>query len=377
MSSSAPLVIWTLQRTGGTNLALQLQARSGLAMTEHEPFNVERQHGLLTRLWRSEQDPAALQQRMAQVCGEPQIIKHCVELVPWEVSQALLEASSRAGWKHLFLYRQQALGRLLSLHYARRSGVWGPGMAPSDQADADSALPVAELLQHERLCAGRLQRAWESLLSLDQTPWALAYETTYDPAQATTAAARLAQLATWLHMPGEPASLHAWADNVLRQGDQGTRQHYAQVPNLQELALALRTHDPFVPAPWLRRDGQWPGDGETVPVVNRLLAPADVQAAMQALLTAPDLDALRLLALQRAMRLCAPQTRPPELEQLAVLLDCRYRRDCTGIFKRLRALRRQLAATPDQLADFESLLASALGEVTVGPAGYAWPAAPG
>lgn len=34
-----PFIIWTLQRTGGTNLAQRLVELSGLKGAQHEPFN--------------------------------------------------------------------------------------------------------------------------------------------------------------------------------------------------------------------------------------------------------------------------------------------------------------------------------------------------
>ena len=113
-----PLLIWTLQRSGGTNLTRRLEVLAGLAHGEHEPFNVEREFGHITRDWLARPDRATLDTAMHAACTQRRLIKHCVELVPWEVSQALAEQSVDLGYRHLFLYREQPRDRLLSLTFA-------------------------------------------------------------------------------------------------------------------------------------------------------------------------------------------------------------------------------------------------------------------
>ncbi len=49
MSNVRPFIIWTLQRTGGTNLTVRLVELSGLESFPHEPFNIERIHGHITK----------------------------------------------------------------------------------------------------------------------------------------------------------------------------------------------------------------------------------------------------------------------------------------------------------------------------------------
>ena len=55
-----PFIIWTLRRTGGTNLATRLMALSQYPKLEHEPFNPDRVHGHVTRNWVEHCDGYAL-----------------------------------------------------------------------------------------------------------------------------------------------------------------------------------------------------------------------------------------------------------------------------------------------------------------------------
>jgi hypothetical protein len=297
-----------------------------------------------------------------------------VELLPWEVSQALLEVSIEAGYQHVFLYRKQALARLLSLHYARGTGVWGPGMAPTGKTLPAQALPVSDLAAHEQLCASLLQRAWEQLLACGQTPWAMAYEDIYGTAQPAAAVQQLMGLLQWLGPTGDEVARQQWTEAVLAHGDQGTRANYAHFAQTDALARALARQEPFVPAPWLRSDGQFAAPGQPVAEGERLSQAGALQAAMEALLADPAEDAMRYQALRRAQALVSP--RPLGLDLAGVLLDGRYRRAGPTLFKRLRALRRQLTGMPDQLAAFEARWAEVLGGLTVAPSGYVWPAEP-
>jgi hypothetical protein len=122
---SLPFVVWTLQRTGGTNLTARLVELAGLKSAPHEPFNVGRVYGYITQAWQSDQDRVSLRQAVAEVAAKGEVIKHCVETVPWEITEALLEATHAAGYRHLFLYRRHAAERLLSLSTSPRKPAFG------------------------------------------------------------------------------------------------------------------------------------------------------------------------------------------------------------------------------------------------------------
>jgi hypothetical protein len=253
VKATRPFVIWTLQRTGGTNLTQRLIELSGLRSAEHEPFNPGRQHGRIVQHWLQHHDATALDQAVAGVAARGEVIKHCVEMVPPDVNRALAKASSAAGYGHLFLYRKQALSRLLSLHFANVSGIWGPQMNPGSFPALHElerrVLPVSKLAAHEQRCAAALKLAWQELLALDQVPVALAYEDLYAAASRSDALGCLSRLLPALGMSLSPSALAESLEKILGQGEQGTRRAYELFEGADALNQALANVDRFVPAP--------------------------------------------------------------------------------------------------------------------------------
>lgn len=249
--SSKPFVIWTLQRTGGTNLTQRLIALSGLPSTEHEPFNKRRIHGHVTQRWEDDGDLEAMNQAMATIAAGGRVIKHCVEMVPPEVSLALARATSDAGYQHLFLYRRQALGRLLSLQFARVSGIWGSkmkdGREPTPEELSQQLLPVPQLVAHEQRSVAALTEVWDELLARGQAPSAIAYEDLYAAASPEAAQAVLGQLLAEMGLAVPASKLPEVLADVLGRGDQGTRDAYDQFQGIAELAEALVAVPCFVP----------------------------------------------------------------------------------------------------------------------------------
>lgn len=282
-----PFVIWTLQRTGGTNLTRQLVRLSGLPRTEHEPFNEGRAYGHVTAAWRKDRDALAMGAAMQEIAAEHQVIKHCVEMVPPEINGGLALATAAAGYQHVFLYRRQPKGRLLSLHYARVSGIWGnrmkTGQPPTEEELRRHPLPVNELVERERRGMRALQRVWDGLVEMGVHPLAIAYEDLY---QSTPARSQhvLQRLFDELGFRFPPRRLpHIW-EQVVGQGDQGTRSAYAAFEGQVALDVALErwrgfrpvpevaalhTAEPDVPAPWVAA-AHLHGAGPAVPRRRRL-----------------------------------------------------------------------------------------------------------
>jgi len=242
-----PFVIWTLQRTGGTNLAKQLAQRSRLKPREHEPFNKRRELGDITRRWIQSEDPRELLSAMEEVCAARRPIKHCVEQVPWEVSRALATCSAAAGYGHLFLYRKDPLSRLLSVEYARRTGVWGPGhleKAKYDDAAFRKPLDVPRLIEHEESCNRLLLAVWNVLQKEGASPVSLAYEEAY--ADDTDAASEaLIAVMRALGLSRGSSSERKFVDAVRGRGHQGTRDRYTRFEGKDELARGLAEIDTF------------------------------------------------------------------------------------------------------------------------------------
>lgn len=246
---SNPFIIWTLQRTGGTNLTAGLVELAGLKSAPHEPFNPGRRYGHITQAWRETQDRATLKEAVAEVAARGEVIKHCVETVPWEVTEALVEATHAAGYRHLFLYRQHANERLLSLHFAKQTNIWGPDVkklreltsAPelTDKASAPGEevgpVPVEKLLAHERFCLERLEKVWRRLQDLGAQPVAVSYEEIYRAPSPESTETALARVLAGLGITVTPEELSVWTQSLVGQGDQGTRDKYHDMPGAHEL----------------------------------------------------------------------------------------------------------------------------------------------
>lgn len=243
----APFIIWTLQRTGGTNLTARLVELAGLKSAPHEPFNPGRIYAHIPQAWQETQDADALRQAVEAVAAKGEVIKHCVETVPWAVTEALIEATAKSGYRHLFLYRRNAVDRLLSLHFAKETGIWGPDMkarkavtgAPEIKEEsalppqAISHLPVEKLIAHERRCVELLEKTWHRLKALGAEPTALAYEEVYRAPSLQAAQAVLERVLAALGIAAP--DLPAWTQAIVGRGDQGTRDRYREIPGYPEL----------------------------------------------------------------------------------------------------------------------------------------------
>lgn len=249
-SVPVPFVIWTLQRTGGTNLTQRLVERSGLRGIEHEPFNIGRVHGDITKAWMEGKDDVALTKAMMGVISKRPVIKHCVEMVPWAVTRALADATIQAGYRHLFLFRQEPRDRLLSLHFARNTGVWGPNMKKSELAPGVlvEPVPVAQLLSHERACLDLLTTSWTYLTRHGGQPRALSYEQVYRSSREQAKALLLLVLDD-LGLSKNAEDDDDFVDLVLGNGDQGTRDKYAHIEGVDDLTRGLQEAGRFDPKP--------------------------------------------------------------------------------------------------------------------------------
>ncbi len=243
-----PFIIWTLQRTGGTNLTQRLVDRSGLICLQHEPFNLGRLYGDITEQWMASKDASILAKRMHEVTAHKVIIKHCMEIVPWEVSCALADAAMHSGYRHLFLYRKHALDRLLSLHFAEKTGVWGPDMNTENISEdvMELAIPVAKLINHELKCVNLMQRTWQHLISHGAHPLALSYEELYRVSPEQAGQALLPILKT-LKLSKNKKQDHDFVQEVIGKGDQGTRDKYGSMTGVVELERALAQVSCFNP----------------------------------------------------------------------------------------------------------------------------------
>lgn len=240
-----PFIIWTLQRTGGTNLAQALFTSSG-GQGLHEPFNADRVYADVNKRWSQTQDAAALAKALDEICDTGVRIKHCVEMVAPELNVALARAAQQRGYGHVFLFRRRSVDRLLSLHFAQKTGIWGKKVR--GKTDPNKALsepiPVEKLIAHQRRCDQQLTIVYQELLALGAKPMLVAFEDVYmtpgeEPRQ------RISQLLDNLgiELQGREQFIH----NVLTGGDQGTRGKYDLFPRRNELEEKCNQLPGFAP----------------------------------------------------------------------------------------------------------------------------------
>lgn len=247
---SPPFIIWTLQRTGGTNLAHKLIRKSGLKKTQDEPFNKKRELGYITCNWLEEGDKSKLKEHMEEVCKSQRCIKHCVEQVPWEISEELARQSLIAGYKHLFLYRKNPLNRLLSMEYARRTGVWGPShihKAEKDNLIFEKPLNINRLCIHEKRCSELLYFVWNLLLSNGATPMCLAYEEIYGE-DYQLAKTKIINVLSYLGIHSSNEENINFVHSVRKSGNQGTSDRYSFFIGQEELSNRLKKINCFNPS---------------------------------------------------------------------------------------------------------------------------------
>lgn len=193
-----PHVIWTLRRTGGTTLATLLADLSDHPGVQHEPFNTDRIFGEVTRHWAATRDAGRLRDDMHRVLARRPVIKHCVELVPEPVNDALLRVSAALGYVQIVLDRRADVDRILSLELARHTGAWGKAEARRvhDAVQAgERTLPpidIAAAVTHLRDCNRRRRGMHARFAEHGITPFVVHFEDIYaDPARGRDTVAAL------------------------------------------------------------------------------------------------------------------------------------------------------------------------------------------
>jgi SAM-dependent methyltransferase len=158
---SYPFIIWTMQRTGGTALADLLMEISEHQPAEHEPFNWRRnprQFAYVTRDWNDTGDEESLVEALADILSQRYLIKHCYELHGMPFNARLMEAASKANYRHIHLLRRDEFSRLISKFIAEANGTWFKDYATEvfarvrDRQRVIGPLPIEKVVAHYRHC---------------------------------------------------------------------------------------------------------------------------------------------------------------------------------------------------------------------------------
>jgi hypothetical protein len=244
--NNAGIIIWTFRRTGGTNLTSAIIKSLGGKTVEHEPFNTDRVFGSITTQWRETRDIEQLRSSLHEIFSQNISFKHCLEIIPMEMNFLILELATEYGYKHLFLYRENAADRLLSLNYAMRTGIWGSkGEAPIECGTDVFSEPVniSKLLNHEATCRHDMRSIYTNLISKGDSPIAVSFESIYKRSQQYSKALvkELFEQVTG----SRPARFKSLYQNLVSYGSQGTSSDYLRFPGADALAVQVDKLGPF------------------------------------------------------------------------------------------------------------------------------------
>jgi len=129
MTDTAPFLILTRRRTGGTSLAAFLSRISPLPTAQHEPFNNGRVwHGVSAR-FAAHGDTEQLRQDIRALIAKSQNIKHCFDVGPRGLATVLTDICAEAGYRIILLTRANEVDRQMSLAIAQATGAWGARQA--------------------------------------------------------------------------------------------------------------------------------------------------------------------------------------------------------------------------------------------------------
>ncbi|WP_146068415.1 hypothetical protein, partial [Vibrio hyugaensis] len=246
IKNNSPFIIWTFRRSGGTNLGDSLFNNSKYNAVEHEPFNVDRRFNYVINKWKNEKNIDVLYSDIEEIIKNKPLIKHCLEIMPSELNTALLEISTKYGYKHLFLYREMAKSRLLSLNYSIKTNVWGKEhllTRPFDDAVFDEKIPIEKLIEHERVARESMKSLYSKLVELKQKPLSVSFEQLY---RSDFSYSSLLVRSLFKELIGSDEFVsEEFLDKTLRGGGQGTNGDYLRFPNSDDFIARMDDLDRF------------------------------------------------------------------------------------------------------------------------------------
>lgn len=232
-----PFIIWTHRRCGGTNLAKSLFYSSSCRAVEHEPFNTDRIFGSLQRKLLEGTYQGNLKDDVRAILRKSILIKHCLEIINKQLNDAILEVSTELNYQHLFLYREFAEDRLLSLNYAQLTGIWGSKQKKEfDSRVFQQDINVEQLIHHEKRTRAETRRIYSRLIDLGATPLAVSFEMLYK-SDFNYSSMLVKDIFAGLEV-NDSIVTPEFLKQTLRQGKQGTNEQYRKFPNSNKLSMA-------------------------------------------------------------------------------------------------------------------------------------------
>ena len=177
-----------MQRCGGTNFVENFLKRNG-NIFHHEPFQPSRVFGHITKSFKdNHENKTETYNQLQETLANAPCIKHCVEVrIPKKLNDVLAEWSCNQEYTHIFLYRQASWERLISLHFAKHTRVWGPKSASMIEADKIELKKlrlnrgdISKLINHEKNCIFRMREVLRRIIDLKVTPFVITFEELYE-----------------------------------------------------------------------------------------------------------------------------------------------------------------------------------------------------
>ncbi|MGB5863429.1 MAG: hypothetical protein WBG95_03960 [Sulfitobacter sp.] len=241
---SYPYIIWTMRRTGGTTLASLLATLSEHPGIQHEPFNVERELGHVTKAFAQSGDADQLRVDLQSSLAETPVIKHCYEDFSPAFNCAFMEVATALGYRHLVLDRRSETDRIISLELAKLTGAWGGKGAGEIYPAIEAGDVVLEPMDIDGMCARmshyHAQRQKFQDLAHDAAvpPFVIFFEDVYsDPDAGRALITRL--LAFLEIVPEDQAAYEALVSDALLLRGQNSARILQMVPNKQAVKETL------------------------------------------------------------------------------------------------------------------------------------------
>jgi hypothetical protein len=232
-----PFIIWTLRRTGGTSLRRVLYWLSSFGAWDDEAFNEERQFGSITKSFLGNRDFLQLESEVKKIVAERKNLKHCIEVVPYEVNSALLRSSLEHDYRHVVLLRANEVDRQISLEIARQSGAWGPDEATSIFSRVKERQielkplnidVIRQQMERDATALGRLVR----LLHANRVAYSLVFFEDFYTGSLQQRVSKMQELCETLALANAANEPPEAFQGSLMDRDQGTKEIYPFVPNI-------------------------------------------------------------------------------------------------------------------------------------------------
>lgn len=240
-----PFIIWTFRRVGGTNFANTLFEHCNATSFYLEPFNINRVFGSIHTQYRTQSNKEALRRSLFNALEKKPVLKHCLEMSAPGFNEVLLEVTQQLGYKHLFLYREHAKSRLLSLNFSFKTNIWQPTHFKTrtfEDKIFSEYIDCKKLINHEYQCRKKMSHIY-NLLDASGNRYALSFETLYKKSK-NESLKTIDSVYNFLNI-GLALLTKKEVDQILQKGSLNSQNLYTRFPNSSEFIKQLETIPTF------------------------------------------------------------------------------------------------------------------------------------